>query len=80
MAAREPVEVICHNEFAPHTCVLRDDRVVGIIDFDYAAPGPRLWDAAFAGHLADGPHLQYLADADYIEQHRAAFDRTVSGP
>ncbi|WP_328476560.1 aminoglycoside phosphotransferase family protein [Actinoplanes sp. NBC_00393] len=146
--AREPVEVICHGDYAPHNCVLTGDRVTGVIDFDYAMPGPRLWDvafaayrwvplaapdnsdgfgtvssqasrlrlfcdsyglsrpdraalidtvvariqwlvdhmhaeaaggnAAFAGHLADGHHRQYLGDAAYIREHRKAFDDAVT--
>ncbi|MET7465708.1 aminoglycoside phosphotransferase family protein [Nonomuraea sp. NPDC005501] len=144
---RVPVEVICHGDYAPHNCVLDGDRVVGIIDFDTAHPGPRLWDvayavyrwapttaptnaagfgtaeeqarrarlfcdrygldaadlasmvdtiiarlhalvdfmyaqaaagnAAFAGHLADGHHLQYLADAAYLNEQRVVFDRQL---
>ncbi|MGC5011444.1 aminoglycoside phosphotransferase family protein [Streptosporangium sp. DT93] len=149
LPAREPVEVICHGDYAPYNCVHDGDRVVGIIDFDTAHPGPRLWDvayavyrwapvtapaspvgfgttaeqarrarlfcdrygldaagrgvlvdaviarlhalvdfmraqaaagnAAFAGHLADGHHLQYLADAAYLDERRAVFDRAL-GP
>ncbi|MCU7729685.1 GNAT family N-acetyltransferase [Actinoplanes sp. KI2] len=48
--AREPVEVICHGDFAPHNCVLDGNRVAGIIDFDFAHPGPRLWDVAYAAY------------------------------
>jgi Ser/Thr protein kinase RdoA (MazF antagonist) len=40
--------VICHGDFAPYNCVLNGNRVVGLIDFDHAAPGPRLWDVAYA--------------------------------
>ncbi|MEV8515097.1 phosphotransferase [Dactylosporangium sp. NPDC051484] len=47
-AAREPVEVICHNDLAPYNCVYQGERVMGIIDFDTAAPGPRAWDLALA--------------------------------
>ncbi|GAA3034305.1 aminoglycoside phosphotransferase family protein [Streptosporangium longisporum] len=149
LPARAPVEVVCHGDYAPHNCVLDGDRVVGIIDFDTAHPGPRLWDvayavyrwapltapanndgfgtaaeqarrarlfcdryrlgaagrsglvdtviarlhalvdfmraqadagnAAFAGHLADGHHVQYLADAAYLDERRAVFDRLL-GP
>ncbi|GGR51144.1 phosphotransferase [Actinoplanes ianthinogenes] len=48
--AQEPVEVICHGDYAPHNCVLRGDRVVGVFDFDYARPGSRLWDFAYAAY------------------------------
>ena len=45
--ASEPVEVICHNDFAPYNLVFRDRRLVGAIDFDAAAPGSRVWDLAY---------------------------------
>ncbi len=41
-------EVICHNDFAPYNCVFQAEHLVGIIDFDTAAPGSRLWDIAYA--------------------------------
>lgn len=41
-------KVICHNDFAPYNCVFKDGHIVGIIDFDTAAPGERLWDIAYA--------------------------------
>ena len=46
----EPVEVICHNDFAPYNCVYDDGRAVGVIDFDFASPGPRLWDLAYLAY------------------------------
>lgn len=49
MAGREPSEVICHNDLGPHNMVFIDGRAAGIIDWDLAAPGPRVWDLA---HLA----------------------------
>lgn len=44
----EPVEVVCHNDFAPYNCVYDGSRVVGLIDFDFAVPGPRRWDLGYA--------------------------------
>ena len=48
--ARDPPDVICHNDFAPYNCVFRDGRLVGAIDFDLCTPGPRLWDIAYTAY------------------------------
>jgi hypothetical protein len=48
---REPTEVICHNDFATYNLVFDDQaRAVGIIDWDFASPGPRLWDLAYLAY------------------------------
>lgn len=39
-------EVICHNDFGVYNCVFVAGRPWGMIDFDGAAPGSRLWDVA----------------------------------
>jgi hypothetical protein len=48
--AVEPVETICHNDFAPYNCVFQDGRFTGAIDFDFCAPGPRVRDLAWAAY------------------------------
>lgn len=57
---QEPVEVVVHGDFAPHNCVLEGERVVGLIDFDTARPGPRLTDLGVAAYrwvpLSDPSH------------------------
>lgn len=45
---REPVEVICHGDYAPYNCLFEGDCLTGVIDFDNAHPGPRLWDISYA--------------------------------
>ena len=45
---RYPQEVICHNDFAPYNICFDGDQAIGIIDFDTAHPGPRVWDIAYA--------------------------------
>ena len=40
---------MCHNDFVAYNFVLRDGRIVGVIDVDMASPGPRARDLA---HLA----------------------------
>ncbi|SFG39289.1 Phosphotransferase enzyme family protein [Halobacillus alkaliphilus] len=40
-------EVLCHNDFAVYNIIFNHEQPVGIIDFDVAAPGPRLWDIAY---------------------------------
>ncbi len=45
---RLPSEVICHGDFAPYNVVLNDGEVIGIIDFEAAHPGPRIWDLVYA--------------------------------
>jgi len=41
-------EVMCHNDWTPANTVFADDMPYGIIDFDTAAPGTRLWDLAYS--------------------------------
>lgn len=48
--ARETREVTCHNDFAPYNLVFRGAEVVGVIDWDYASPGPRVWDLAYLAY------------------------------
>jgi aminoglycoside phosphotransferase (APT) family kinase protein len=47
---RHPAEVICHNDFAPYNLVFEGSEVIGAIDWDFASPGPRLWDLAYLAY------------------------------
>ncbi|HET6707093.1 aminoglycoside phosphotransferase family protein [Amycolatopsis sp.] len=46
-------EVICHGDFGPWNVVWQGGQPVGILDWDYARPGTRLHDVAYA--------LEYVA-------------------
>lgn len=46
-------EVVCHGDFGPWNIVWTGYQPVGIIDWDYARPAPRLHDVAYA--------LEYVA-------------------
>ncbi|WP_160031579.1 aminoglycoside phosphotransferase family protein [Paenibacillus sp. An7] len=43
----EPLEVICHNDFAIYNIIFDKEMPVGIIDYDVAEPGPRIWDISY---------------------------------
>jgi hypothetical protein len=46
----EPAEVICHNDFAPYNLVFTGHDLTGVIDWDTASPGPRVWDLAYLAY------------------------------
>lgn len=48
--AVEPVEVLTHGDIAPYNCVFVDRRLVALIDWDHAVPGPRLRDLGAAAY------------------------------
>jgi hypothetical protein len=49
-AAGAPDDVVCHNDVCLENIVYRDRVAVGLLDFDFAAPGRRVHDlAAFTG-------------------------------
>lgn len=53
-------EVVCHNDWGPPNAVFRDGLPCGIIDFDAAAPGLRLWDLGYSAWT-----WLDIGDADY---------------
>ncbi len=57
------VEVVCHNDFARYNIIFNKERPVGIIDFDVAAPGPRMWDIAYTLYTCVPLSRFYLSEA-----------------
>lgn len=41
--------LVCHNDVCIENVVFRDRRAVGLLDFDFAAPGRPVWDVAMTG-------------------------------
>lgn len=41
-------EVMCHNDWTPANTVMTDGMPTGMIDFDTARPGTRLWDLTYS--------------------------------
>lgn len=81
-ATHHPVEVICHNDVAPYNLVFVDQLPVGLIDVDFASPGPRVWDVAYLAYQivpfttdrADG-----YSDAEREHRFTRLLDRYGSG-
>ncbi|MDP1420482.1 aminoglycoside phosphotransferase family protein [Peribacillus simplex] len=56
-------EVLCHNDFAIYNIIFNHERPIGIIDFDNAGPGPRIWDIAYTLYNCVPLSRFYLSEA-----------------
>jgi RimJ/RimL family protein N-acetyltransferase len=77
LAPPEPKEVVCHNDFAPYNCVFQDGRFAGAIDFDFCAPGPRIWDLAYTAYRFVPLMPDASADRDARPSETSPFPRAV---
>ena len=48
--AHAPAEVICHNDFCPYNLTFAGEELTGVIDWDLASPGPRVWDMGYTAY------------------------------
>ena len=67
-------EVICHNDFAIYNMIFNNEKLVGIIDFDMAAPGPRLWDIAYTLYTCIPLSRLYHSESGEIVYYQPAKD------
>lgn len=75
---REPVEVVCHNDFATYNLVFVGPEVVGVIDWDFASPGPRLWDLSYLAYRIVPLSATDRADGFTDEERRERLHRLLS--
>ncbi len=70
-------EVVCHNDAALYNIVFKEKLPIGIIDFDMAGPGPRLWDIAYTLYTAIplaafSPEEHHKVVVDYNRERHAS--------
>ncbi|PYZ93390.1 aminoglycoside phosphotransferase [Salipaludibacillus keqinensis] len=57
-------EVLCHNDFAIYNIIFNHKKPMGIIDFDVAGPGPRIWDIAYTLYTCVPLSRFYLSESE----------------
>ena len=68
-------EVLCHNDFAMYNIIFHNERPVGMIDFDEAGSGPRIWDIAYTLYTCVPLSRFYLSETGgkmYYQSHQDA--------
>jgi aminoglycoside phosphotransferase (APT) family kinase protein len=74
------LEVVCHNDLSPCNFVFQEGRPVAIIDFDAAAPGPRLHDLGYAAWMwldLGDDDIQVDQQKHRLAVFSAAYDPTI---
>ena len=66
------IEVLCHNDFAIYNIIFNNEKPVGIIDFDVAAPGPRSWDIAYTLYTCVPLSRVYYTESDETIHYESA--------
>jgi Phosphotransferase enzyme family len=60
-------EVICHGDIGPYNTIYVNRKAIAFIDFEAAAPGPRMWDIASAiyrfGRLCELSNIVDVSEA-----------------
>ena len=74
-AGGEDDTVICHNDVCPENVVYRAGEAVALLDFDFAAPGRRVYDVACMARMC----VPVEADED-SGAHRATRARSLHAP
>lgn len=72
-------DVICHNDVCLENVVFRGGEPVALLDFDYAAPGRKLWDLAMTARMwvpmrPPGDPLPGQVDFDPFRRFRVIVD------
>lgn len=70
LADPESGDVICHNDVCPENVVYREGEAVALLDFDFAAPGRRVFDLASLARMC----VPIDTDADAARTGRAGLD------
>ena len=62
--------ILCHNDLCPENVVVRDGIAVVLLDFEFAAPGRRVWDVAAMARMC----VPIDTDEDAARTGRAGLD------